>query len=272
MVQQNKNKIFAGKTVLLCGDFRQILPVVPHGSREVLIEHCVTSWHEFESFHHVTLTQNMRALPHEIEFVEFLKRIGNGTEWVFLEFGPNIIEIPQRLLGNIDNIIDEVFGNVVQNILNDRLLKSVALAPKNDDCALINNGILNRIPGEATIYYSTDKIVTGDDAEVNNYPTEFLNTLNVSGLPPHKLQLKVNCIILLIRNLNTKEALVNGTRMCVKLLHRNAIDCEVLTGISVGKRILIPWINLTFSGNILPFKFQRTQFPVIAAFAMTINK
>jgi hypothetical protein len=50
-----------------------------------------------------------------------------------------------------------------------------------------------------------------------------------------------------IRNLNTKEALVNGTRMRIKFMHRNAIDCEVLTGTARNKRILIPRINLTYS-------------------------
>jgi ATP-dependent DNA helicase PIF1 len=55
-------------------------------------------------------------------------------------------------------------------------------------------------------------------------------------------------------------------------MHRNAIDCEVLTGTARNKRILIPRINLTYSGTILPFNLQRTQFPIIPAFAMTINK
>jgi ATP-dependent DNA helicase PIF1 len=57
-------------------------------------------------------------------------------------------------------------------------------------------------------------------------------------------------------------------------MHRNAIDCEVLTGTERNKRILIPLprINLTYSGTILPFNFQRSQFPIIAAFAMTISK
>jgi hypothetical protein len=50
------------------------------------------------------------------------------------------------------------------------------------------------------------------------------------GLPRHKLVLKVNCIVLLIINLNTKEALVNGTRMRIKFMRRNAIDREVVTG------------------------------------------
>jgi ATP-dependent DNA helicase PIF1 len=55
-------------------------------------------------------------------------------------------------------------------------------------------------------------------------------------------------------------------------MHRNAIDCEVLTETKRNKSILIPRIHLTYSGTILPFNFQRSQFPIIAAFAMTINK
>jgi hypothetical protein len=51
----------------------------------------------------------------------------------------------------------------------------------------------------------------------------------------YKLVLKVNCIVLLIRNLNTKEALVNGTRRRIKFMHPNAI--EVLTGTARNKRI-----------------------------------
>lgn len=271
-IPNNKHKLFGGKTILLCGDFRQILPVVPHGSRAVLIENCISSWIEFDSFHHVSLSQNMRALPHEIEFVEFLKKIGNGQARQYPEFGENVIEIPQRLIGNVSRIVEEVYGNISENILSDRILYSVILATTNEECSMINNDIINRIPGESKSYFSTDKVMCDNELEVNNYPIEFLNSLSVSGLPPHKLILKVNCVVLLIRNLNTKEALVNGTRMRIKCLHSNTIDCEILTGTSKGKRILIPRINLTYSGTILPFNFQRTQFPIIPAFGMTINK
>jgi hypothetical protein len=55
-------------------------------------------------------------------------------------------------------------------------------------------------------------------------------------------------------------------------MHRNAIDSEDLTGTERNKKILIPRISLTYSGTILPFSFQRSQFAIIAAFAMTINK
>lgn len=272
--EQRKALPFAGKTVLLCGDFRQILPVMTHGTRSTLIQNCIVSWDKFDLFHRFTLTQNMRAHAQEIEFIEFLKKIGNGTATNFPEYGRDIIEIPQNLLGNPNEIINDVFGDVsnLENILSEGVLNSVILAPKNEDCYLINDDIVSRMPGEEKIYNSYDSIICEDDAQINEYPVEFLNSLSVSGLPPNKLKLKVNCIVLLIRNLNSKKALVNGTRMRVINLHNNAIECEVLTGMSHGKRILIPRINLTYSGPILPFKFQRRQFPIIPAFAMTINK
>ena len=60
--------------------------------------------------------------------------------------------------------------------------------------------------------------------------------------------------------------------MRIKFMHRNAIDCEVLIRTARNKIILVPCINLTYSGTILPFNLERTQFPIIPAFAMTINK
>ena len=72
--ENDKRKPFVGKTILLFGDFWQILPVIPLESRRTLIENCVTSWHEFSYFHKITLTRNMRALSNEIEFVEFMKK------------------------------------------------------------------------------------------------------------------------------------------------------------------------------------------------------
>lgn len=172
----------------------------------------------------------MRALPEEIEFIKFLKKIGNGEETVFRHFGDDMIQIPQNIIGNVENIIPDIYGNFSENILSDNILNSVILSTKNEHCAEINNKIINLIEGEQRTYHSCDKIISDDENERTNYPVEFLNSLCVSGFPPHKLTLKANVIVLLIRNLSTKDGLVNGTRMRVKHLHNNTIDCEVLNG------------------------------------------
>jgi PIF1 helicase. len=59
--------------------------------------------------------------------------------------------------------------------------------------------------------------------------------------------------------------------MRIKFMHRNVINGKVLTGTVHNKRILITRINLTYSGPILSFNFQRNQFPIIPVFAMTIS-
>ena len=46
----------------------------------------------------------MRALSNEIEFVEFLKMYDNEAPQ-FPQFGESIIEIPQQLIGDKNNLI-----------------------------------------------------------------------------------------------------------------------------------------------------------------------
>jgi hypothetical protein len=54
----NQNQPFGGKSILLGGDFRQILPVIPRGTREEIIHAYFSSsplWHKFKLF---TLNEN----------------------------------------------------------------------------------------------------------------------------------------------------------------------------------------------------------------------
>ena len=91
-------------------------------------------------------------------------------------------------------------------------------------------------------------------------------------MPPHQLNLKVNTIVMLLRNLSLKDGLCNGTRLVVRNLRENTLDCEVLTGVAVGDRVIIPRISLCPSDSNLPFQIKRIQFPVRLSYAMTINK
>jgi hypothetical protein len=51
------------------------------------------------------------------------------------------------------------------------------------------------------------------------------------------------------------------------------IDAEVVTGPDAGQRVFIPRLSITPSDtDKMPFTMCRRQFPVRAAFAMTINK
>ena len=59
---------------------------------------------------------------------------------------------------------------------------------------------------------------------------EFLNELCPSGIPPHRLRLKVGAFIMLLRNLDPKNGLMNATRLVVQGLQQNFIDAEIITG------------------------------------------
>ncbi|CAA7029292.1 unnamed protein product [Microthlaspi erraticum] len=104
------------------------------------------------------------------------------------------------------------------------------------------------------------------------YPTEFLNSLKFPGLPDHYLTLKIGSPVMLIRNMNQKEGLCNGTRLIVTHLGDRVIEAEILTGTRVGKKVLIPRIILSPPYSKWPFKLKRRQFPLRLCYAMTINK
>ncbi|XP_065320848.1 ATP-dependent DNA helicase PIF1-like [Gordionus sp. m RMFG-2023] len=105
-----------------------------------------------------------------------------------------------------------------------------------------------------------------------NFPIEFLHSQTPSGMPPHKLTLKVGTIVMLLRNLSPKKGLCNGTRLIIRHLHINFIDAEVLTGTTKRYRVFFPRIDLAPSDSQLPFTLKRRQFPIIPAFVITINK
>ncbi|XP_044019163.1 uncharacterized protein LOC122859540 [Aphidius gifuensis] len=141
------------------------------------------------------------------------------------------------------------------------------LAPKNDTVNVINEKILSMFEADEKTYISFDTLSDQDDAV--DIPIEFLNSLNPSGLPPHKLDLKIGAPIILMRNLNAPK-LCNGTRLRIVSLKKNLIEAEILTGSASGQIVYIPRIPMIT--NEYPFEFKRVQFPIKLCFAMSINK
>ena len=155
----------------------------------------------------------------------------------------------------------------------DQIAPRVILTASNDTSLTINQQILQRQLGDVTTNFAADHSeVPNNPDEANNYPQEFLHTLTPSGMPPHTLELKVGCIVMLLRTLDPTNGLCNGTRLLVRHLYRNSIGAEVLDVSHAGNRVLTPKIMLRPSNVHLPFQLCRIQLPVPLAYSMTINK
>jgi len=95
-----------------------------------------------------------------------------------------------------------------------------------------------------------------DPGEVANYPTEYLNTIAASGIPPHELELKIGAIVIMLKNIISRQGMCNGTRLIVGEIRDNVILVVIAARKHKGRKVL---------GN-------RKQFPIMLAFAVTINK
>ena len=59
------------------------------------------------------------------------------------------------------------------------------------------------------------------NGESVHFPTEFLNSLEISGLPPHTLTLKKGCPVMVLGSLDP-PFITNGTRCIVQDMYPNA--------------------------------------------------
>ena len=135
-------------------------------------------------------------------------------------------------LGNyatsVDDLIGKEFTNFQENVVDrDLLSERGILAPFNESVTKINSKLIDMMPASSKLYNSTNTAVSDDEA--THYPQEFLNFIEISGLPPYKLNIKVGMPVMVLRSLNPPR-LMNGTRCIVTKTLRNAIEVKIAAG------------------------------------------
>ena len=76
--------------------------------------------------------------------------------------------------------------------------------------------LLERIPYPMHTFYSVDSADTGDGPTGREeFPREFLQRIDLTGLPPSTIRLKKGAPIMLLRNLRPSDGLCNGARLVV---------------------------------------------------------
>ncbi|CAH9097469.1 unnamed protein product, partial [Cuscuta europaea] len=280
---------YGGKTVVFGGDFCQVLPVIPHGSRQDVVNATINSSYLWSECTVLRLTKNMRLqnMTNPVDsydlkgFSNWIANIGDG---VFGESNDGHVQItiPEDLLirtrgDPIVAIVENIFPEYVKSASDISCLRDRAiLAPTLAVVEAVNEYMTDLNVGEVSrTYLSSDSVSSVDstsDLMAELHTPEFLNSIKLSGVPNHELTLKVGTPVMLLRNIDYSMGLCNGTRLILTRLGDHVLEGKILTGVNAGQKVLIPRLSLTPSDPNLPCKFQRRQFPVMASYGMTINK
>jgi ATP-dependent DNA helicase PIF1 len=161
-----KDMLFGGKVVVMGGDFRQILPVVPRGMRgqimDASLKRSAVLWHHVKvrQLHENMRVQRLLAqgganaatdAQQQQAWADYLKRIGEGTKQVFLEVGEEVVLIPEDMCcqgDTINSLVDEVYGDLScftdSLSRNEHIIQRAILTLLNEDVDSINTAIMNR--------------------------------------------------------------------------------------------------------------------------------
>lgn len=205
------------------------------------------------------------------DFCSWLLQLGEGRlpgpEDGYVQLPPHLV-----LDADLGTVVDWVFGGLAERHGDHQWMATRAvLAPRNTRVDEINAAVTDRFPGEAVHLLSADSLV--EDADQLDIPQEYLNTLCAPGFPPHHLVIKPGMPVMLLRNLSATDGLCNGTRLIAgRVLSPRLLEATIACGKNAGRQVFIPRLPLQPPDDAFPFRWERRQFPIRPAFAMTVNK
>ncbi|XP_029636838.1 uncharacterized protein LOC115212137 [Octopus sinensis] len=149
------SRLMGGLTVLLAGDFRQTLLVIPKGTRADEVNVSIKSSYLWSKVRKLKLSTNMRVeLGGDARMENFcgqLMDIGNSA--VIVEQDGKINLPFGNLVSNIHELLARVFSNLNTQFKDHCWLRKRAiLAPKNVAVDGVNNHLLEQLPGDRRTY------------------------------------------------------------------------------------------------------------------------
>ena len=194
-------EFFGGTVVLLSGDLRQALPVIPISTFADEIYACLKQSFLWRSVETLRLSMNMRGQlqndPSAQVFSKQLLSIGKGE--MELHLNTKYIKLPGNFWTAVEtkSEVFECLPDILNNYLDHNWLCNHAiLAARNVDFDEINFQIQQLLHGDFMSFKSIGTIV--DENQAANFPTEFLKSLEIPGMPPHNLRLKIVSPIILL--------------------------------------------------------------------------
>ncbi|UYV66793.1 hypothetical protein LAZ67_4002871, partial [Cordylochernes scorpioides] len=181
-IMQNE-KPLGGKTIVFGGDFRQTLPVVPHGTQAAIVDSSIKFHPLWKKINILKLDNNIRSI--DPEFSAWLLKLGNGELTNDLGLDSDTFEIPSEMVCNGD-LVKEIYGDKLLPSDFEQYTDKAILCPSNVDVDDINNRVLDILEGGSITYFSSDSI---DDATPEDN----------ESYPPKRIASKPNLIIAKVR-------------------------------------------------------------------------
>ncbi|XP_052833426.1 uncharacterized protein LOC128251090 [Octopus bimaculoides] len=173
---KNNKKIMDGVTLLMAGDFRQTLPVIPRGTRADELRACIRSSYIWQHVKQLTLTTNMRVHIRgdllAAQFSNNLLDIGNGK----LPQDPedSLHHLPcGNMTASLEELKSKVFPNIATNYKSHKWLSErTILAPRNDAVDKLNLNLLPQLPGPECSYRSIDTVPDQEQFKRLQFPVK----------------------------------------------------------------------------------------------------
>ncbi|KAK0425587.1 hypothetical protein QR680_009274 [Steinernema hermaphroditum] len=281
-IYDHKETTFGGKVVLVCGDWKQLLPVVEGAAAP--IEQLRASFkytNSVDKFKTLKLTRNMRIGHDEVSYRHYTERVGNG----YYMLDRTLAAKKQRFIPPHKDS-HQVFssGDLLTAVFPEDLLfdkdryeelgTRAVLAAHNENVDKINAEALRKVPGESTVYEAIDEPAVDCPFTVPLLGPESFQHRAASGMPKHHLELKEGAMVMLCRNLDVEAGLCNGTKLIVTKLLQHGVMCKFVKRPPNGKkRIFISPLRFKHVDKCGPtFSFFRRQLPLRLCYAMSINK
>ncbi|XP_014598921.1 PREDICTED: ATP-dependent DNA helicase PIF1 [Polistes canadensis] len=221
---------FGGIQLILCGDFFQLPPI---SKRDEKVKFCFQSM-AWEKCVHFNFELRIVHRQKDPEFIEILNNIRIG-----------------RVTESISNTLKATAKQKIESngILATRLCTHINEADE------INDFQLNELKGESKTYIAqdSDQMMT--------------KTLDQQLPVPGKLILKVGAQVMLLKNINLSNGLVNGARGIVIKFVDDLPVIQLRSG-NIYHTKIEKWSIKTVSGSIV----HRKQIPLKLAWAFSIHK
>jgi len=261
---------FAGKVILLAGDYQQQLPVVRKGNELDVQEATLLNAECWNSRIKLRLSTNhrmrlppapddseaSRRLRNETEaYQEFCDRVGRGTEQI-VDGTERTIRLPEGLMldcrnadtkeAQIERMVDHIYADppAAGPKRHEWLASRRIVTPKNVHVAEINQIAMSRFKGRCWTSHSIDTMEPGEETERSAIPEKVMHAYKPPGMPPHELKLQVGIPYSLTRNYDKGLGLSNGTVVVL-----TGFDCSCGSGCTDECQCNVTCVSATVPGS-----------------------